>query len=310
MTRAPTLDDIFATMAAASVGDTAARVAVPDDSLDDDPVIRVAAALNLLLDDLAFRQAQAEATHQASQAELERLVAERTRELANVNAELEAFSYSVAHDLRAPLRAIDGFSQALEEDYALALEARGQEYLAHVRESVKHMAQLIDDLLTLSRVTRSDLTRETVDLSALARATVDGLRRAHPERQVEVVIEQGLAARGDRRLLAIVLDNLIGNAWKFTRHQPVARIEFGARSVNGRRAYFVRDNGAGFDMAYVGKLFGVFQRLHSSHDFEGTGIGLATVERIVRRHGGRVWAQGEVDHGATFLFSLEERESG
>jgi PAS domain S-box-containing protein len=233
----------------------------------------------------------------------------RAKETAETaNRELEAFSYSVAHDLRAPLRGIDGFSQALLEDYADKLDAEGQDHLRRVRESAQHMAQLIDDLLALSRVTRSALRSEHVDLSGLARDAARRLSSAHPGRDVDLTIADGLVARGDDRLLTVVLDNLLGNAWKFTSKRPGARVEFGRGLEDGQPVYFVRDNGAGFDMAYASKLFGVFQRLHRVTEYEGTGIGLATVQRIVRRHGGRVWAEGEVDRGATFYFTLENRE--
>ena len=224
------------------------------------------------------------------------------------NRELEAFSYSVAHDLRSPLRSIDGFSQALLEDYGETLDADGKRYLGFVRESAQQMAELIDDLLALSRVTRTELNRGDVDLSALARATIGRLQRAQPDRDLTVTIEDGLRDRGDARLLAVVFDNLIGNAWKFTSKRADARIEVGAITQGGRRAYFVRDNGAGFDMAFAGKLFGVFQRLHAATEFEGTGVGLATVQRVLHRHGGRVWAEGAVDRGATFYFTLAASE--
>jgi PAS domain S-box-containing protein len=223
------------------------------------------------------------------------------------NRELEAFSYSVAHDLRAPLRGIDGFSQALLEDYGAQLDAAGQRFLHRVRESAQYMAQLIESLLSLARINRGDIRRERVDLSELARATTLRLQSAHPDREVEVLIAGGLTATGDSRLLGAALENLLGNAWKFTRNEPRARIELGTTRHNGYRAFFVRDNGAGFDMAFAGKLFGVFQRLHTSAEFEGTGIGLATVERIIRRHEGRIWAEGEVGQGATFYFTLNER---
>jgi PAS domain S-box-containing protein len=232
----------------------------------------------------------------------------RAKEAAeNANRELEAFSYSVAHDLRAPLRSIDGFSQALLEDYSDKLDATGRAHLKRVRESAQRMAQLIEDLLMLARVTQSELRRDQVDLSQLARSTVARLHGAQPDREVDVRIADGLAAHGDSRLLAIAIENLLSNAWKFTAKCPLARIEMGRTPVDGRVVYFVRDNGAGFDMAYASKLFGVFQRLHSAGEFEGTGIGLATVQRIVRRHGGRIWAQGEVDRGAAFYFTLAER---
>jgi light-regulated signal transduction histidine kinase (bacteriophytochrome) len=225
------------------------------------------------------------------------------------NRELESFSYSVAHDLRAPLRSIDGFSQALLEDCGDALDGQGQKYLRYVRESAQHMAHLIDDLLALSRVARGDLDRTTVDVSAICRKVADRLQASEPGRQVEFAIQDGVVADGDPRLLRAVFENLIGNSWKFTGKKPSARIEFGVQvDAVGHAApvYYVRDSGAGFDMAYASKLFGVFQRLHKHDQFEGTGIGLATVQRIVVRHGGRVWAEGAVDQGATFYFTLQE----
>jgi light-regulated signal transduction histidine kinase (bacteriophytochrome) len=221
------------------------------------------------------------------------------------NQELEAFSYSVAHDLRAPLRGVDGFSQALLEDYADKLDDEGRRYLNYLRESAQRMGRLIDDLLALSRVTRAELVREPVDLAELARSVVAQLQRTDPDRRMEIAIDADIAAQGDARLLRIALENLLGNAWKFTAKRAEARIAVGVTSENGR-AYFVRDNGAGFDMAYASKLFGVFQRLHSASEFEGTGIGLATVQRIISRHGGRIWATGEVDRGATFFFTLSD----
>lgn len=223
------------------------------------------------------------------------------------NRELEAFSYSVAHDLRAPLRGVDGFSQALLEDYAGKLGDEGRGYLKHLRESAQRMGRLIDDLLALSRVTRAELVREPVDLSELARSVTAELQKVEPQRRVQTAIDAGIIAQGDARLLRIALENLLGNAWKFTAKRAESRVELGVTSSDGDRAYFIRDNGAGFDMAYASKLFGVFQRLHSADEFEGTGIGLATVQRIVNRHGGRVWAVGEVDHGATIFFTLGER---
>jgi light-regulated signal transduction histidine kinase (bacteriophytochrome) len=224
------------------------------------------------------------------------------------NRELESFSYSVAHDLRAPLRSIDGFSQTLLEDYAEKLDADGQKSLSFIRESAQHMARLIDDMLALSRVSRSDLHRRSVDLSALARAAVSRLQGGDPERNVGVVIQEGLLGEGDPRLLAVAFDNLFGNAWKFTAKRDGARVEFGCTSQDSVQAYFVRDNGAGFDMAFSDKLFGAFQRLHAVAEFDGTGVGLATVKRIVSRHGGRVWAEGRVNHGATFFFTLYEED--
>jgi signal transduction histidine kinase len=269
------------------------------------------AALNIL-DDFDIEKKKVEQVN----VELRSEIAERARaEEALLHAkavaeaastELEAFSYSVAHDLRAPLRSIDGFSQALLEDCVDRLDADGKKYLKHVRDAAQHMGELIDDLLNLSRISRADLRRERVDVSDLARSVLARLRDEQPERNVEVVVPNGLVADADPRLLDVVLVNLLGNAWKFTGKRAEARIEFAARVGGKPRVFFVRDNGAGFNAAYAGKLFGVFQRLHRAQDFEGTGIGLATVQRIVRRHGGRVWAEGEVDRGATFYFTLEE----
>jgi signal transduction histidine kinase len=214
----------------------------------------------------------------------------------SAHRELEAFSYSVAHDLRAPLRSLDGFAHILLQDYA--------EYLQYIRASAQRMAQLIDDLLNLSRVTRGEFQREHVNLSDIARAVVTCRQKAEPARRVDFVIADGLTDDGDARLLAIVLENLIGNAWKYSSKRDDARIEVGTTASNGPRTYFVRDNGAGFDMAHADKLFGVFQRLHSENEFEGTGIGLATVQRIIHRHGGHIWAEGKVNQGATFFFTL------
>ena len=220
------------------------------------------------------------------------------------NRELEAFSYSVAHDLRAPLRAIDGFSQALLEDYAAKLGEVGKSYLDRVRAGAQRMAELIDDLLKLSQVARAGVRAQKLDLGELFRAAIATLQRAEPNRAVEIVIARGVAALGDPMLLSVLFDNLCGNAWKFTAKTPAPRIELGVTEQDGERVIFVRDNGAGFDMAYVHKLFGVFQRLHRETDFPGTGIGLATVQRIITRHGGRVWAEGAVGSGATFYFTL------
>jgi PAS domain S-box-containing protein len=443
MTAAPTFDEIFAVMSVASVGDTEARVVIPDDA-QDDLATRFAIAVNLLLDGLALQTAQLEKDSKATLMEFERLVAERTellrqseakfskafqaspaaitiaslpdgrwieinealtkmtgfsreevigktsaelglvdavarakileairtqgtvrnveiqvrtksqdlldvlvsveqvelngqacaltiqyditelkraerevRRLNNdlelrqvaieaANKELEAFSYSVAHDLRRPLRSIDGFSQILLEDFTDTLDAQGIKYLQKVRDSAQEMARLIDDLLMLSRVTRSDLRREPVDLTALARSVLVRLQRHEPERKVEFIISDGLMADADARLLSILMENLLGNAWKFTGKHPIARVEVGVRQEDSSPVYFVRDNGAGFDMAYAGKLFGVFQRLHSDDEFEGTGIGLATAQRIIRRHGGQVWAEGKVGQGATIYFTLND----
>lgn len=230
----------------------------------------------------------------------------RAIQLETANKELEAFSYSVSHDLRAPLRSIDGFSQALFEDYMDKLNDQGKDFIARIRAATTRMTQLIDDMLSLSRVTRSEIHLEKVDLSALVNAIAADLRKIQPERKARFIITPGLVAYGDQHLLIIALENLLGNSWKFTGKRPEARIEFGAVDKQGRPAYFVRDNGAGFDMAYAGKLFGAFQRLHGMAEFPGTGIGLATVQRIIHRHGGEVWAEGKVEQGATFYFMLPQ----
>jgi signal transduction histidine kinase len=236
--------------------------------------------------------------------ELEERVQERTAELTAVNQELEAFSYSVSHDLRAPLRSIDGFSNVLIEDYSEALDDIGKEHLGRVRKATQTMAVLIDDLLKLAKVTRAAIVRKKLDLTALAGSIAEETRRSEPDRQVEFVIEEGLMVEADAGLMRVVMENLIGNAWKYTSAHPTARIEFGACPHNGRPAFFVRDDGAGFDAAYANRLFGAFQRLHAATQFPGTGIGLATVRRIIQRHGGEVWAEGAVEKGATFYFSL------
>jgi light-regulated signal transduction histidine kinase (bacteriophytochrome) len=233
-----------------------------------------------------------------------RMRREWAAQLEFANHELEAFSYSVAHDLRAPLRAIDGFSLVLEEDCAPQLDAHGRDCIVRIRTAVLRMSQLIDGLLDLARVSRGDLSWGQVDLATAARTIGARLRESAPMRDVELVVHDGLDVRGDARLLTAVLENLIGNAWKFTSKVPHARIEVGVRGADGERVFFVSDNGAGFQASYAHKLFGVFQRLHSVAEFEGTGIGLATVQRIVRRHGGRVWAEGEVGRGATFFFKV------
>lgn len=235
---------------------------------------------------------------------LEDRVRERTAELEAINKELETFSYSVSHDLRAPLRAIDGFGQILVEDYHDQLDADGQDHLRRIRGASQRMGELIDDLLMLSRVTRTEMTRSQVDLSALARQVADELCRTQPQREVEFVIMPGLIVNADANLMQIVLENLLGNAMKYTGKHPLARIEFGEKQQEGQSVWFVADDGAGFDVAYAGKLFGPFQRLHRESDFEGTGIGLATVQRIIYRHGGRIWAEAAVEQGATFYFTL------
>ena len=239
-------------------------------------------------------------------ADLEQRVRERDAQLEAINKELEAFCYSVSHDLRAPLRSIRVFSEALLERYADKLDARGQDFLRRACDSSEHMEKLLEDLLSLSRWSRGELTCKAVHLTALAHAIVGELRQAEPDRAVEFVAAPDLLAQGDERMLRAVLDKLLGNAWKFTSKQPHARIELGAVH-EPRPAFFVRDNGAGFDMVHAGKFFGVFQRLHSASEFAGTGVGLATVQRIIARHGGQTWGVGAVNQGATFYFTVPEQ---
>jgi len=263
-----------------------------------------------LLADLPAEIAERQQAEQRAQT-LNQGLRQAVLELKAVNHELESFSYSVSHDLRAPLRSIDGFSQALLEDYGSQLDPTGQDFLSRIRAATQRMGNLIDDLLTLSRVTRSDIKMKSIDLSQLARRIATDLQKSQPARQVEVEIAAGLSVYGDAHLLQVVLENLLSNAWKFTSKHPQSKIEVGTmQQEGGIPTYFVRDNGAGFDMAYVDKLFSPFQRLHGMQDFPGNGIGLATVQRIVHRHGGRVWAEGEVERGATFYFTLTEAEIG
>jgi len=236
--------------------------------------------------------------------ELEARVVKRTAELENSNRELEAFAYSVSHDLRTPLRSIEGFSHALLEDYADKIDETGKDYLDRVRNATVRMGQIIDDLLKLSRVTRSEMNWQQVNLSNMVKMLADSLHQNHPERNANFIIEDDLVAYGDERLLSVALENLISNAWKFSEKATPSVIEFGVTQKDGNLTYYVRDNGVGFDMAYVGKLFNAFQRLHKIEDFPGTGIGPATVKRIISRHGGKVWIEGEPGSGTTTFFTL------
>ncbi len=232
---------------------------------------------------------------------------DRAAELEAANKELEAFSYSVSHDLRSPLQNIDSFSQILAEEYAHRLNAEGRDYIQRLRASCQHMEEIIDALLALSNMSRHELALERVDLSTMARSVAAELKQKEPHRSVNWVIAEGLSVEGDAKLLRVVMENLLGNAWKFTAKRSRARIEFGALpQCNGARTYFVRDDGAGFDMARAGNLFAPFKRLHNQDDFRGTGIGLATVQRVIQRHHGKIWAEGAVGQGATFCFTLTE----
>ena len=236
--------------------------------------------------------------------ELERRVAERTRDLAYMNSELEALCHSVSHDLRRPLRHIDGFSLELSDRYGKCLDEKGLEFLHKVREGAQRMGRLIDALLQLSRTTRGDIRRRRMDLSETARKIASDFQRKKPQRKVQFQIAEGMNVEGDPELLQVVLENLIGNAWKFTSKRPTARIEFGAKQINGVDTYFLRDDGVGFDPAFASKLFSPFERLHREREYDGNGIGLATVQRVVMRHGGHVWAESQPNDGAIFFFTL------
>lgn len=299
------------------------------EKLSEDEIGRLADAFNTMLGEIGRATQELEASgretarelaeRRRAEAEILRLNAEleqrvedrtaqlqeRTAQLEYTNAELESFCYSVSHDLRAPLRAIDGFSQALIEDFGKDVPEDGKRFLSRIRASTQRMGQLIEDLLNLSRVSRSALQRRDVDLSELARQVAAELQARDPGRKVELAVWDGVRADADARLLRAALENLLGNAWKFSAKRDGARIEFGSLRDGGRTTFYVRDNGAGFDMAYASKLFGAFQRLHAATEFAGTGIGLATVQRIVHRHGGRVWADAQPGQGAAFYFTLQ-----
>ncbi len=289
-----------------AMADTARRLFVDEDysvrvtATASDELGELITAFNAMLARVEDRDRSLRESHEL----LEERVRSRTHALDESNKELEAFCYSVSHDLRSPLRGIDGFSAALLEDLGDKLDATSVSHLHRIRAASQRMGTLIDDLLSLSRVSRSELAMKPVNLSALAATVVAELRAGHPDRVVEVVIADGLEAVGDARLLRQVLDNLIGNAWKFSSKRPDARIEIGAQPGAGGLEFYVKDNGAGFDPAFVDRLFGVFQRLHSMTEFPGTGVGLAIVERVIRRHGGRIQADAAVGHGATFRFTL------
>lgn len=255
-----------------------------------------------LIDISARKTTEIELNHYRNH--LEELVEQRTKALAAANKELEAFSYSVSHDLRAPLRSVDGFSQVLLEDYSDKLDDAGRQYLGRIRRATQNMSNLIDDLLNLSKLTRSEVNTQAVNLSDIASEILQELGSNDPERQVSINVMPNLVTEADPKLIRVVLQNLLANAWKFTAKVPAAEIKFGATHIEGQNAFYVSDNGAGFDMAYADKLFGAFQRLHNAQEFEGNGVGLAIVQRIINRHHGRVWAKGSQGQGATFYFTL------
>lgn len=269
-------------------------------SREQDEVALLVEAFNEMLAQIQQREDEL----QRGQAELEHRVAERTRELLVANRELEAFSYSVSHDLRGPVDALNGFAYVLSKEYGRTLDPKATELVDRIRGSGRRMMQLIDDLLNLSRVTSGAMVSQPVDLTAIGRAVGEELRSSNLQRNVEFIIADGATVEGDPRLLRVALDNLLRNSWKYTSNQPAAKIEFGVQTKNGIPVYFVRDNGVGFDPRSASRLFQPFQRLHSAQEFPGSGIGLATVQRIVRRHGGDIWAESQVGKGATFYFTL------
>ena len=279
-------------------------------------LVRLGAAIRRELREARMRgdRKQAEEARRAAEERIKQLnlvleerVRQRTFQLRASNKELESFAYAVSHDLRSPLRNIEGFSKMLEKELSDALDQRGNEFLQIILAEARRMSHLIDDLLRLSMVTRSEMHVESVDLSGMARGIVARLGQGELGRRVDVVIADDLKADGDSGLLRQMLENLLGNAWKFTGSRPGAEVEFGTEEQEGRAVYFVRDNGVGFDMTQAKRLFKPFQRLHTANEFPGSGVGLSTVRRIVGRHGGRVWAESEVDRGATFHFTLFEQ---
>lgn len=293
----PILDLAGAARAVSERNDYAVRV--PGGGADE--VGRLVDTFNEMLSRIQAQENDLQRSHD----ELERRVLERTAELQTANKELESFSYSVSHDLRTPLRTIDGFSAALLEDLGDKLDESGRDNLNRVRKATRRMGELIDDMLTLSRLARQEMARGPVDLTAMGRAILDDLRRGEPGRKVDVVVAEDLKVEADSRLLRAVMENLLGNAWKFTAKKDPGRVELGSfLQEDGAHVFFVKDNGAGFNMTYAHKLFGAFQRLHDAAEFPGTGVGLATVARVIQRHGGRVWGEGRPDEGATFYFTL------
>jgi light-regulated signal transduction histidine kinase (bacteriophytochrome) len=256
------------------------------------------------ISDIDDRKRAEERLHEMNN-QLEARVKERTQELQNAVSQLEAFTGAVSHDLRGPLKTIDGYSANMLMDFGDVLPEMGKKDIERIRRAVNRMQQIVEDLLRLSRLANHALTVQDIDLAGIGRSVVAVMQEMEPDRNVDVVIPETMAMRADPLLMQIALENLIGNAWKFTRRTETARIELGVTEKNGQQVFFVRDNGAGFDMQYADKLFSAFQRLHSEKDFPGIGIGLTTVLRVVERHGGRVWAEAVVDEGATFYFSLE-----
>ncbi|MHA1532591.1 MAG: GAF domain-containing protein, partial [Candidatus Heimdallarchaeota archaeon] len=272
-----------------------------DDLVFFDSIIRLIAT--------AIRKTQAEVELRELNEELELRVQQRTAQLLSVNKELEAFSYSVSHDLRTPLRSIDGFSQALLEDYTDQLDETGKDYLTRVRSACKRMSNLIDDILSLSRLTRKDMDLREINLSELANDIISEFQENEPNRNVKINVKNNIKVLGDSTLIRTIMENLLGNAWKFTSKKQKARIDFGRKIINKEEVYYIQDDGVGFDPAYADKLYAVFQRLHTYTDFNGTGIGLAIVTRIINRHGGRIWAESEVGKGATFYFTLSKEHA-